>query len=202
MTNIFDSTNWPSYPPAEFVSGDYFAFKKAGLASEYPFASYSVTFWASQFGSGTGTTSANQISLNAVESGTEYQITAGSTVTSSWTVGKYQWSLFVVDSSDAQKRQLIDNGVFEIKPNWVTSTADPRSDARKNLELIEDILYNRIQGDVSSYSIAGRSLSKMSPDELIELRDFYARQVLTEKRNERIRQKKGTGANILADFRS
>jgi len=66
---------------------------------------------------------------------------------------------------------------------------------------IEDILYNRIQGDLSSYSIAGRSLSKMSPDKLIELRDFYARQMLTEKRNERIRQKKDTGANILADFR-
>ena len=90
---------------------------------------------------------------------------------------------------------------FEIKPNWATSSADPRSDAHKNLELIEDILYNRIQGDVSSYSIAGRSLSRMSPEELIELRDFYARQVLTEKRNERIRKKKGTGANILADFR-
>ena len=202
MTNIFDSSNWPAYPPEEFVSGDYFAFKKSGLASEYPLSSYTVKFWASQFGSGTGTTSANQISLNAVESGTEYQITAGSTVTSSWAVGKYQWSLFVEDSSDAQKRQLIDNGVFEVKPNWASSTADPRSDARKNLELIEDILYNRIQGDVSSYSIAGRSLSKMSPDELIELRDFYARQVLTEKRNERIRQKKGTGSNILADFRS
>mgnify|MGYP000967853846 FL=1 len=41
----------------------------------------------------------------------------------------------------------------------------------------------------------------MAPDELIELRDFYARQVLTEKRNERLCQKKGTGANILADFR-
>ena len=42
---------------------------------------------------------------------------------------------------------------------------------------------------------------KMAPDELIELRDFFARQVLTEKRNERLRQKKGTGAKILADFR-
>ena len=73
--------------------------------------------------------------------------------------------------------------------------------ARKNLELIEDVLYNRVQGDVSSYSIAGRRLSKMNPGELIELRDFYARQVSTEKRNERIHQKKGTGANILADFR-
>jgi hypothetical protein len=42
----------------------------------------------------------------------------------------------------------------------------------------------------------------MAPDELIELRDFYARQVLTEIRKERIRQKKGSGSNILADFRS
>ena len=41
----------------------------------------------------------------------------------------------------------------------------------------------------------------MAPDELIGLRDFFARQVLTEKRNERLRQKKGTGAKILADFR-
>jgi len=41
----------------------------------------------------------------------------------------------------------------------------------------------------------------MAPDELIELRDFFARQVLTEKLNERLRQKKGTGAKILADFR-
>ena len=90
---------------------------------------------------------------------------------------------------------------FEIKPNWATSSADPRSDARKNLDLIEEVLYNRVQGDASSYSIAGRSLSKISLEELIELRYFYARQVLTEKCSERIRQKKGTGANILADFR-
>ena len=33
------------------------------------------------------------------------------------------------------------------------------------------------------------------------MRGFYARQVLTEKQNERLRQKKGTGANILAGFR-
>ena len=34
---------------------------------------------------------------------------------------------------------MLDNGVFEVKPNWASSTSDPRSDARKNLELIEDI---------------------------------------------------------------
>ena len=152
------------YPPQTFVSGDYFAFKRDDLSVSFPLSSYAIKFCASQFGSGTETTSASQISLDTVETGSEYQITAGATATSSWTVGKYQWTLFVTESNNDQKRQILDNCVFEIKPNWASSTVDPRSDARKNLELIEDILYNRIQGDVSSYAIAGRSLSKMSPE--------------------------------------
>ena len=70
------------------------------------------------------------------------------------------------------------------------------------MELIEDILYNRVKCDAVSYSIAGRQLSKMPPSDLITLRDFYKRQVVMEERKERIRQGKGTGANILGDFRS
>ncbi len=190
MANIFDSTNWPEYPPDQFIAGDYFAFKKTGLAGEFPIASFAVTFNASLFGSSTGTTSASQISITATESGSEYQITKNASKTASWTVGNYAWNLFVTDSSDSNKRQQLDYGTFEIKANWATSTADPCSDAQKNLELIEDILYNRVQGDVGSYSIAGRQLSKMPPSDLITLRDFYKRQVVMEERKERIRQDK------------
>jgi len=150
------------------------------------------------FGSGTGTTSSSQISLTATESGSEYQLTAAASATASWTVGDYAWNLFV---SDGTKHQRLDHGTFEVRPNWATSTTDPRSDAQKNLELIENVLYGRVQGDVSSYSVAGRSLSKMSPTELIEFRDFFARKVEMEIRAERIRLGKGTGSNILADFR-
>ena len=124
MSDIFDSTNWPTYPPETFVAGDYFAFKRDDLSRSFPLTSYVVKFYASLFGSGTGTTSANQISLNAIESSSEYQITAGATATNLWAVGKYQWSLFVEDSSDAQKRQLLDNCVFEAKPNWASSTQE------------------------------------------------------------------------------
>ena len=78
------------YPPETFVSGDYFAFKRDDLSVSFPLSSYAIKFCALQFGSGTGTTSASQISLDAVESGSEYQITAGATATNSWAVGKYQ----------------------------------------------------------------------------------------------------------------
>ena len=201
MSNLFDSTNWPSSPPDPFIAGDYFAFKRTDLSADFPLSSYSVKWSASLFGSSTATTSASQISLDAVESGSEYQLTAGHTATNAWTAGSYGWSLFVTDSADAQKRQRLSYGTFEVKANWVSSTADPRSDAQKNLDLIEDVLYSRVQGDVSSYSVAGRSLSKMSPAELIEFRDFFARKVEMESRSERIRLVQGTGSNILADFR-
>ena len=155
MSNIFDSTQWPCYPPDPFVAGDYFAFKRTDLSGQYPLASYTVTFNANLFGSSTGTTSASQISMTADESGSEYQITTAASATASWTVGDYAWNLFV---SDGTKGHRLDHGTFEARPNWATTTADPRSDAQKNLELIENVLYGRVQGDVSSYSIAGRSL--------------------------------------------
>ena len=47
-----------------------------------------------------------------------------------------------------------------------------------------------MQGDVGSYSIVGRQLSKMPPSDLITLRDFYKRLVVMEERKERIRQGK------------
>ena len=108
MANIFDSTNWPEYPPDPFIAGDYFTFKKTGLTGEFPIASYGVTFNASLFGSSTGITSASQIAITATESGSEYQITKNGSDTASWTVGNYSWSLFVTDLSDSNKRQQLD----------------------------------------------------------------------------------------------
>ena len=72
MANVFDSTNWPDYPPDPFIAGDYFAFKKTGLTGEFPITSYAVTFNASLFRSSTGTTSASQIVITAAESESEY----------------------------------------------------------------------------------------------------------------------------------
>ena len=122
MVNIFDSTNWPKYPPDPFIAGDYFAFKKTGLTGEFPIASYAVTFNASLFGSSTGTTSASQIAITSAESGSEYLITKNASDTASWNVRNYAWNLLVTVSSDSDKRQQLDYGTFEIKANWAMST--------------------------------------------------------------------------------
>ena len=87
MANIFDSSNDPKYSQETFVSWDSFAFKRDDLSVAFSLSSYAVKFCASQFGNSTGTVSSSRISLDAVKSGLECQITAGSTATNSWALG-------------------------------------------------------------------------------------------------------------------
>ena len=87
MANIFDSSNDPKYSQETFVSWDSFAFKSDDLSVAFPLSSYAVKFCAPQFGNSTGTVSSSRISLDAVKSGLECQITAGSTATNSWALG-------------------------------------------------------------------------------------------------------------------
>ena len=56
MSNIFDSNEWPDFPPAPFISGDYFAFKRDDLSPSLHLSSYAIHFCDLQLGRGTGAT--------------------------------------------------------------------------------------------------------------------------------------------------
>jgi hypothetical protein len=53
---------------------------------------------------------------------------------------------------------------------------------------------------VSNYSINGRSLVKMSIEELLRWRDYYRAEFTMEKRKERVRRGKTTGSSIKVRF--
>jgi len=53
---------------------------------------------------------------------------------------------------------------------------------------------------LTSYSIAGRSLTKMSPEELISWRDYYRREFAAEKRKAKIKRGKRNGSTVLMRF--
>lgn len=78
--------------------------------------------------------------------------------------------------------------------------ADPRTHAEIMVAKIESILSGKADSDVSSYSIAGRSLSKMSFRELTDARDYYRKEVQREVIAERIRKGQGTGATVQVRF--
>ena len=68
------------------------------------------------------------------------------------------------------------------------------------LDKIESILEGRADADVSSYSINGRSLTKLPIDDLMSWKDRYQALYNREVRKERYLNKKGTSSTVLVRF--
>ena len=68
------------------------------------------------------------------------------------------------------------------------------------VDKIESILEGKADADVASYSINGRSLTKMSFDDLIRARDFYRKEYAKELQIELAKNGEKTGATIQVRF--
>ena len=193
MSNAFDSTNYPSQVPVELQLGDFWAWKREDLSQDYPVAAYSLSY---EFNLVDGATVAN-FTLTASESGDDYIIEESSTT--SYTKGNYNWVSYITRSSDSARVKL-EEGFVEIQDNYATTSASVRSHAKIVLDAIEAVIENRATMDQSSMSIAGRSLSRLSIDELLTFRDRYKAEYLKEVKQLRIKNKRGSGNTIKVNF--
>ena len=193
MANKFDSTNYPTQVPSELQLGDFWAWKRDDLASDYPVADYSLSY---EFNLIDGSTASN-FTLTATESGDEYIISTSSTT--SYTVGNYNWISYITRSSDSARVKL-EEGYVEIQDNYATTSNSVRSHAKKILDAVEAVLENRATMDQQSMSIAGRSLSRMSIDDLMTFRDRYKAEYLKEVKIARIKNGLGSGNTIKVAF--
>jgi hypothetical protein len=89
---------------------------------------------------------------------------------------------------------------FEIAEDLDSNNSDPRTHAQIMLEKIKSLLEGKADVDVANYSVAGRSLTKLSFDELIKARDYYQEEFNKELIAERIRKKQPTGATVKVRF--
>ena len=78
--------------------------------------------------------------------------------------------------------------------------SDPRSHAQIMIGKIEGILSGKADSDVGSYSIAGRSLTKLSFAELMDARDKYKAEYAQELIRDRIDSGKSSGATVKVRF--
>lgn len=194
MANLFDAANSPTTEPTEIVVGDYIQWRRVDLGTDYPNTAYTATYVARISGGG-----ASEIQLVGSAYGTNYLFTANSETTTNFTPGYYHWQLEIARNSDGN-RIVVDRGNFRAIVDLDVNQSDPRIHAEIMLDKIETVLQGRADADVLSYSINGRSLSKMAPTELSEWRDYYKREVLMERRKERARRKLPTGATMVARF--
>ena len=189
MSNAFDRENYPQKEPSTLVLGDYWAWKRDDLADTYPISSYALTY---EFHNDVGGGGIHKFTLTATEANDTYYIEAASSSTTGYAIGDYIWEAYITKASDSN-RVMVDSGRTTITQNLADTNADLRSHAKKVLDAIEAVIENRASMDQSSMSIAGRSLSRMSIDELMTFRDRYKAEYLKEIKLARIRNGQGTG---------
>lgn len=194
MANLFDANNAPEGEPLEVVVGDFLQWKRSDLVADYPATDYSAEYVARITGGGS-----NEIKLAGVGSADYYLFTVDSSTSADFEAGYYHWQLEITQTSSGN-RLVVDQGDFMAIPDLDDNQADPRIHAEKMITKIETILEGKADSDVSNYSIAGRSLTKMSFEELLDARDKYRRELVSHERKELVKRGKSNGTTIKVRF--
>jgi hypothetical protein len=128
------------------------------------------------------------IVITAAASGDDYAVAISAATSKAYPPGTYHYQAYICTKTDSviTAKYTQQTGQITIHPDLTSSDsqADFRSHAKKVLDAIEALIEGKATADVLSYSIAGRSIAKMSPEELIKWRDFYKHEYELEKQAE------------------
>ena len=193
MANLFNTDNAPTTEPTHFAIGDFVQWKREDIVGDYPVATHSAE-WVARLAHG----NSSEIKVAATEASTYYLFSIASTDSASFTQGHYHWQLEITETATSN-RIIIDTGTLDIDFD-LDDNVDPRSHAQIMIDKIESVLQGKADADVASYSINGRSLTKMSFEDLNSARDYYRKEYAKELQKERARQGDNTGATILVRF--
>ena len=195
MANRFDIDQAPDgRQPEKIVIGDYLLWKRTDLVSDYPLADYSMEYVARLTAGGN-----TEIKVAATETNGTYVFEVDSSTSANYVAGFYHWQLEVTKTSTGD-RVAIETGTFTAVEDLDVNGADPRTHAEIMITKIQTILEGKADADVSSYSINGRSLTKLSYEELVDARDYYRKEYITERRTEDARNGNRSSQTIFVRF--
>lgn len=194
MANLFNTDNAPTLEPHNIVVGDRVTWRKKNLGQDYPSSTYTVAY-VSRVSAGGGD---HEFTVTGSADGNDYLFTITSVQSSTFDVGHHHWQLEITRTSDSE-RIVIQTGSWDIITD-LDNNVDPRSHAEIMLDKIETVLQGRADADVLSYSINGRSLSKIPVTELVEWRDHYRREVICQHRADHVRNGRAHSGTIKVRF--
>ena len=195
MANRFDSTNYPTNVPNDLYVGDNWLWKRD--LTDYPIADYTLTY-SFRLLSSTATEIALTSSVITESDTSVYTIEVPSSTTIGYTKGEYAYQEYITNASS--ERLVLNNGLTTVKSNLDADTGDPRSHNRIVFDALEATLENRASIDQMSMSIAGRSLSRMSPEELNKWYSQYKHLVINEDKVSRRDKGEATGNQVKVKF--
>lgn len=194
MANLFDATNAPEGEPTEIVVGDFLQWKRSDLVADYPTDEYTATYVARITGGGS-----SEIQLEMTGQTTHYLATVSSETSSAFAVGEYHWQLEIVQDSSGN-RIVVDLGDFKAIADLDNNQADPRTHAEITLDKIEALIQGKADNDALEYEVANRKLKKYDFKQLIELRDYYKKEVAKEKAERDIKQGRKSSSTVKVRF--
>ncbi len=176
--------------PASMVQGDT-------LSMLMTLGDYDASTWTLTY---TLVKDAKQITFSGSDDGSgNHEFSILPTTTTDWSAGTYHYQGRVSDGTDTH---TVDTGSIEIKASFAdhTSGLDARSSTKQILDALEATIQGKASKDQLSYSIAGRSISRMSMSEILEAYDYFKREYQRIVSEDKIAAGMGTGRKILTRF--
>jgi hypothetical protein len=160
--------------------------------ADYPAPDWTVTY---SFRCKDGST----IELAATDNGAEHLFSIPATTTAAWAPGEYKG---VGRANDGTNYVTFWKGTMEVLADLSTQpdNHDTRSHAQKCLDAIEAVLEGKATRDILNTVIAGQSIGRLSPMQLMEWRSVYQSEVAAEQAKERAANGLATGKNIHIRF--
>ena len=178
-----------AYEPEKLTAGVTWNWKKT--ISDYPASEWTLTYYLRKDG-------ASATSFSATADGDTHLVTVAAATTAAFASGVYDFIGWVIKGTEKFE---VFNSAIEVLPNPTnTSAYDPRSHARKVMELIEAAMEGRVPNGMESYSIGGRSINKIPLSQLRELWEKYKQDVVMEEQAERLANGRRSGKNIGVRF--
>lgn len=148
----------------------------------------------------TNATTAFTIEDDGTATANTYAINVDAATTAGFTAGDYNWQLFAINGAE---RIYIDTGPTTVNPDISAGNVpfDARSHAKKTLDAIEAMIQGKATRDQQSYSVAGRSLSRYTFEDLETFRRKYLAEYEQELVEESIAAGKGNPNTIKTTFR-
>lgn len=178
--------------PKEFVVGDTITWDKS--ISDYKASDgYTLTyyFW----------NQTRNFSVIASADGDNYTVSISPSISAAYTPGQYNWKAVISKGAgETLERYTVEEGITNVLHNPADvhgKGIDDRSDVKKALDNIDAVLAQTATKEQASYSIAGRTLTSRSVEELISLRAHFARLYAKELRERRIQQGLGGKKNLV-----
>ena len=178
-----------AHEPKKLTAGVTWEWTKT--LSDYPASEWTLSYYLRKNGTGINT-------FNATADGDTHSVTVSAVVSGACAVGVYDFIGIVTKGTE---KHVVFDGIVEVLPNPTASAAyDPRTHARRVLDLIEAAMEGRIPNGMESYTIGGRSINKISIPDLRLLWEKYKQDVVMEEQAERLVNGRRSGKNIGVRF--